>query len=114
MHASLIYSKDAEEDVTKIVHYISKKLVSPKAAIKTIKKIYKKCELISITPEAYPHHMRTDPNYKIRYQVANAGNYTIIYRFDKKANTVIILRIVYSRSSYENIVKMINFEEYIK
>ena len=89
----------AKLELDSIYKYISKFLLSPQAAknfsdkfknnILRLERLPKLCGII----EEYR-------NLKYEYRKLLINNYVAIYRVDENANTVYILRIIYSKTNY--------------
>ena len=101
------YSAYAISCLENIADYISNKLLNPKAASRTIKKIKEKCDLLEDFPLLERNLGEIDDLF-YNYRYLAVEKYIIIYKI--KDNIVYIGLITDSRSEYKNILKNISDE----
>ena len=94
----VIYTLEAIKDLGEVFAYISG-IAWRRSAEKWVLKILDKTESLATFPEGNPVY-----EYDNRYRSAKVGKYKIIYRVDKRANIVSILRIVYARRNLRRII----------
>lgn len=100
----VVYTKPAEEDLFSIIEYISQVLKSPKVANNFLNEIEKKTELLAENPFIFS--LVKDEflsQHKIRYTLVK--NYFVFYTIEEKAKTVSIIRIMYARRDWINLLK---------
>lgn len=100
----LFFSPKSIYDISEIGKYISVHLHNPTAANKLVDKIYKSIELLKETPYMYQVHYFKQPT-KYQYRKIIVKNYLIFYRVtEEPTKKVVISRIIYAKSNYENIL----------
>jgi len=103
MAYKLIITDEANDDIDEIIGYISNVLKNPAAAGSLLSEIEKSYDTISHSPESFPYckdkYLRTKGYRKIIVK-----NYTIFYRVAPDANIVYIMRVIYSKRDYANII----------
>ena len=93
----------AEEDIKAVTKYISKDLNAPVAANSLLDEIEKHEEILSESPNMYP-------NVPDQY-LASLGlkfviikNYLMFYLIDEEKNVVNVIRFLYNRRNWKNIL----------
>ena len=96
-------TKEAYKDIDDIVSYISGVLKNPIAASNFLKEFEKNCETIAFNPESYAYC--NDARLKeTGYRKFSIKNYIVFYRVGKSENVVYIMRVVYGRRDYTNLI----------
>jgi len=98
------YTTPAEEDLISILEYISTILKAPSAAEKLLNEIEKHTGKIEENPFIFP--LEKDEyliNIGIRHILIK--NYFLFYTIEEDKNTVSIIRIIYARRDWINILK---------
>lgn len=103
MSYKLVVSKPAEKDLADILQYISKDLSAPKAASDFLDEVLKCYDNVSANPLMYA--LCDNDRLKVQeYRKAIIKNYIMFYRVDETNNTVYIIRFVYGRRDYINLL----------
>ncbi|MBQ7097097.1 MAG: type II toxin-antitoxin system RelE/ParE family toxin [Clostridia bacterium] len=99
----LVITKEAYKDLEDVISYISGTLKNPIAADNFLKEFEEKCEIVSSNPEAYAYCNDT--------RLMNAGyrkivikNYIVFYRINRPEKEVYIMRIIYGRRDYIDLI----------
>ena len=103
MKYDLAITKPAENDLADILQYISKDLSAPKAANDLLDDILECYDHISANPLMYA----LCDNERLRskkYRKAAIKNYVMFYRVDEDKQMVYIMRFVYGRRDYINLL----------
>lgn len=96
-------TKEANKDIDDIVSYISKTLKNPIAASNFFDDFEKSCETVAADPEAY-EYCRDSRLKQAGYRKIVIKNYIVFYRINKPEKTVYIMRIIYGRRDYINLI----------
>lgn len=103
MKYDIVVTNPAQEDLEEILNYISVDLSAPKSAIEMLNKIKSIFENLSINPLMYP--LCNIDNLKAKnYRKAVINNYLMFYRVDDKNETIYIMRFIYGRRDYINLI----------
>lgn len=97
----VIITEKAKQELRDIYDYISKSLMEENTANKLIDKIEKDLLQLEDIPEGF-NVIENHLNKNFEYRRLPINNYVAIYRVDKKAKEVYILRIVYGGRNYLN------------
>ena len=94
----------AEEDIISAVNYISVKLKAPKAANNLLDEIEKHEEILGKTPNIYP---RVPDEYLAEkgLRFAIIKNYLMFFSVDEEEKVVNVVRFLYGRRDWKNILK---------
>lgn len=96
MNYEVYISKVAKNDIVNIYNYIKINLMSPDAAINTVKKIEESIKDLNFMPERYEKIGLEGLEYEnIRKLLVK--NYIVIYRVIKEEAKVEVLRVFYSK-----------------
>lgn len=96
-------TREAYEDIDKIVSYISGVLKNPIAASNFLDELEKSYDTIAFNPEGYA--LCKDERLKEReYRKIVIKNYIVFYRADISENTVYIMRVIYGRRDYAKLI----------
>lgn len=105
MHAKIKISNGFQHDLQEVTNYLSTKFVLEKNINRYIDNIIDKCNLISVTPEAYPIFWEDKTNQNNNIRTFRVKSYTVFYKYNKKNNEVELARIIYSRRKFIYILK---------
>lgn len=103
MNYNLVITKSAEKDLADILQYISKDLSAPKAANDLLDDILKCYNNISLNPLMYAL-CDNDRLKSKKYRKAVIKNYIMFYRVDEEKRIIYIMRFVYGRRDYINLL----------
>lgn len=90
----ILYSSEAEQDISDIHDYIANKLSKPVSATRIIRRIIEKCEKLETFPNGYAIRFHSN-GLAIRF--THYGNYTVAFYVDDETETVFIYAVKYSR-----------------
>ena len=93
----------AEEDIRATVNYISRELKAPVAANRLLDEIEKHEENLSISPNMYPN-VPDEYLVSLGLKFAIIKNYLMFYLIDEKNNVVNVIRFLYNRRDWKNIL----------
>ncbi|MDA3834456.1 MAG: type II toxin-antitoxin system RelE/ParE family toxin [Spirochaetales bacterium] len=97
------YTTPAQEDLVSIMKYISSILKAPTAAEDLLDKIEKETEILEENPLIFPFSQdEYITKHGIRYMLIK--NYFIFYTIDEDSKTVSIIRIMYARRDWINLL----------
>lgn len=103
MKYDIVVTNPAQDDLEEILNYISVDLSAPKSAIEMLNKIKSIFENLSINPLMYP--LCNIDNLKAKnYRKAVINNYLMFYRVDDKNEIIYIMRFIYGRRDYINLI----------
>ena len=103
MNYNLVITKPAEKDLADILQYVSKDLSAPKAASDLLDDILKCYDNISLNPLMYAL-CDNDRLKSKEYRKAVVKNYIMLYRVDEEKQTIYIMRFIYGRRDYINLL----------
>ncbi len=103
MNYNLVITKPAEKDLADILQYISKDLSAPKAANDLLDDILKCYDNISLNPLMYAL-CDNDRLKSKKYRKAVIKNYIMLYRIDEEKQIIYIMRFIYGRRDYINLL----------
>lgn len=103
MSYKLVVTKPAEKDLADILQYISKDLSAPKAASDFLNEVLKCYDNLSENPFMYAF-CDNDRLRNKEYQKAIIKNYIMFYRVDKDNNLIYVIRFIYGRRDYINLL----------
>lgn len=95
------YSKESKQDLIGIKQYIKYNLQEPEIAQKLISKIRKKINSLKNNPEIYTI-IDDDIIKKLEIRKLTVDNYIVFYRI--KSNNIQIVRIMYGRRNWMNLL----------
>lgn len=100
---SITFTQPAEYDLIDIEYYIFCELENPQAADKIIDGIVDTVELLRTFPKSYPLvHDTLLKNVGVR--MTYYENYNIFYIYNELEDVVYVIRILYNRSDWQNIL----------
>ncbi len=93
----------AQNDLLDIARYISSELGSTEAAIRLTEKIIKRTDVLGEFPYSCPVYM---PIRQMRneYRKLRVDNYLVFYTVNEKEKNVTVMRIIYARRDFENLL----------
>ncbi|MGF3114419.1 type II toxin-antitoxin system RelE/ParE family toxin [Facklamia sp. P12937] len=100
---TIVVSSRAKKDIIKIYEYISANLNSDLSALKLIKKIEESIRGLDEMPERFRRYRDEDLD-KENISICPVKNYLIFYRVNNGEKLVEIIRVLYSRRNYEDIL----------
>ena len=100
---SVEVSEPAKQDVLNIARYISSQLTAPKAALEMVDSLAAGMESLDGNPKRQPL-VRDDRLAAKGYRLLPVKNYLIFYKVDEQAHVVDIIRILYSRRDWSNLL----------
>ena len=100
---NVLITEPAEEDLHEIGSYISKELLEPETAKKVIKKIGKGINSL----KDMPLRNALIPDDRLAYKGIRktmVDNYIVFYTVTEEDQTVLIIRILYNRRNWMNLI----------
>ena len=97
------YSKDAKQDIIDIKKYIKYKLQEPNIAEKLINKIRTQIDKVADNPTIYSI-IDDDFIKKLEIRKIIVDNYIVFYRTKVSTKTIEIVRIMYARRNWVNLL----------
>ncbi len=99
----IIITVPAARDVESIVTYIARELNSPQAAVKLLRDIDERIISLQEMPERFP--LVPDKRFaKLGIRSVPVNNYLIFYVVGKRSRSVNIVRVIYSRRDWVNLL----------
>jgi plasmid stabilization system protein ParE len=96
-------SDKAEDDLDSIIDYMISKLKAPRAADNFIRLLEEKIESIEVSPKAYK--IIDDEKLSVdEIRVVQVNNYLVFFMIDDKKKVVSIIRVLYGRRDWLNIL----------
>jgi len=100
----VIFTRTAEIDLVGIEDYIREILYNPNAAIRIVDGIVDTAEKLSLFPKKH-QFVRDQFLAEIGFRMVIFDNYNIFYFYDESADAVHIVRVLYNRVDWENILR---------
>ena len=100
---SLIIGKLAEQDLLEIISYIQEILFQPESAKRIYRAIKEQIMSLSTMPGRYAV-IEEEPYSSIGVRKIKVENYLIFYVVNEKEKTVSILRVLYNRREWHNLI----------
>lgn len=100
---NVIIDSPAEQDLEGILFYISSCLNEPNTAGKVYLEIYEKILSLNIMPSRQ-QIVYTSPTTSAGIRKLNVGNYMIFYIVYEEEKEVHIVRVIYNRREWENLI----------
>ena len=95
----------AEEDILSATDYIINELGMPKAANNLLNEIENKGKILEHTPGIYPF-VPDDFLARIGIKFVKIKNYMLFYIINEDEKTVTVIRFLYARRDWKNILKI--------
>jgi len=99
MAYKLLISMDAHNDVDDIVSYIVSELDSPVAAAEFIDELQDHYKRVIDRPHLYSY-CQDERLHHLGYRKIVIKNYLVLYRIDEEKKTIYIVRVIYGRRNY--------------
>jgi len=100
---TILYTHSAEQDIDNLFTYIKEKLGSVKAAEKQVINIYTAVMKLETFPKCC--EVLSFKKFRERgYRRLIVDNYLIFYTVDEKSKKVILMRVLYGKQKYEDIL----------
>ncbi len=99
----LVITRLADSDLVEIVDYISTELSNPSAALGFLDEVELQYEHLRSNPRIFPVCLDSRLAEK-EYRKVIVGNHLMLFRIDEEADTVYVLRVVYHRRDYINLL----------
>jgi len=104
MNYSINITDTAEEDILSTVRYITNVLQNPVAANALLDEIERHEKILEDTPGIYPFvHDENLADKRIKY--VTIKNFLLFYTIDDENKTVNVIRFLYGRRDWKNILK---------
>ena len=101
--AKVVFTNPAKFDLLDIEHYIFTELKNPQAANRIIDGILNVAQSLRTNPQR--HSLLNDKILKqVGLRIVPFNNYNIFYRYDAKSDLIYIIRILYNRVDWKNIL----------
>ena len=97
-------TRQAEEQLSEIVQYISVTLRSPQAGMNTLDALEEEIDSLSAMPSRYPT-IEDDPAGDRGIRKTRAKNFNIYYRVDDAQKRVNILAVCYARRDQKRVIE---------
>lgn len=101
--ARVVFTEPAEYDLLDIEYYIFVDLGNPQAAQRISDGILKTAEMLAEYPERHPM-VRDELLSRLGIRITYFDNYNIFYIYDKKEDAVYIIRVLYNKTDWKNIL----------
>ncbi len=99
----LVITRLADSDLAEIVDYISGELSNPAAALDFLDEVESQYDYLRSNPRIFS--VCTDSRLAEKeYRKVIVGNYLLLFRIDEETETVYVLRVVYHRQDYINLL----------
>jgi len=102
--ASVVFTEPAEYDLLDIEHYIFVDLCNPQASDRIVTGILDIAEKLGDYPIRHPL-VNDELLRSVGLRVAYFDNYNIFYYYDKSDDVVYIIRVLYNKVDWQNILK---------
>ena len=102
--AKIVFSEPAEYDLLGIEYYIYKNLCNPQASRRITDGILKTIEKVAENPEIHPL-VRDELLSRMKLRLTYFDNYNIFYYYDINVDAIYIIRILYNKMDWNNLLK---------
>ncbi len=102
--ARVVFTEPAEYDLLDIEYYIFANLCNPRAAQRISNGILDMASKLAEYPEGHPL-VADELLRRIGLRMKHFDNYNIFYYYDLENDTVYIIRILYNKANWQNILK---------
>lgn len=103
--ADIRFTEPAEYDLVDIEHYIHVDLGNPQAAVRIIDGIVSRIEKMQTFPKENPL-VNDELLQSVGLRITWFDNYNIFYYFDESEDIVYVIRILYNKADWKNILKV--------
>ncbi|GHU38581.1 hypothetical protein FACS1894190_00450 [Spirochaetia bacterium] len=100
----LIFSKLFDDDIDSTYQYIKENLEAPMAAENLMKEVKQKLEYLKETPTARPI-IKDELIAALNLRVIKVKNYAVYYSVNEKKQTVRLVRFLYNKRDWINILR---------
>ena len=100
----IVFTEPAEYDLLDIEYFIYKNLCNPQASKRITDGILDIIEKLCIYPESRPF-VADDLLRKMKLRMTYFENYNIFYYYDEVENVIYIIRILYNKMDWNNLLK---------
>lgn len=102
--ASIVITEPAGYDLLDVEYDIGVRLCNPQAATRIVNGILQTIRELEQFPEQHPY-VNDDLLKKLFLRMTWFDNYNIFYYYDKNTEIIHIIRILYNRADWQNILK---------
>ena len=102
--AKIVFSEPAEYDLLGIEYYIYKNLCNPQASKRITDGILKTIEKLAVNPEIHPL-VADELLCRMKLRMTFFDNYNIFYYYAIKEDIIYIVRILYNKMDWNNLLK---------
>ncbi len=102
--AKVLFTEPAEYDLIDIEYYIHVHLCNPESASRIVDGILDKAKMLATYPKEHPY-VGDDLLERIGIRMTAFGNYNIFYYYDEEMEVVHIIRILYNKTDWINLLK---------
>ena len=102
--AKIVFTEPAEHDLLEIEYYIYKNLCNPQASQRITDGILDRIEKLRRHPESHSF-VADDLLRKMKLRMTYFENYNIFYYHDEVENVIYIIRILYNKMDWNNLLK---------
>jgi len=99
----VVIGRLAERDIYEAVSYIKEILFQPEAARRIYNEIKTQISLLSEMPQRFAV-MTEEPYRSMGMRKTAAANYLIFYIIDEEEKTVSVVRVLYNRREWKNLI----------
>ena len=101
--SKVLFTEPAEYDLVSIEDYIRDILKNPTSAIRVVDDIIKESYLLKQFPKKHGY-VRDKFLVGLGFRMTSSNNYNIFYAFDENNDVVHIIRVLYNRADWHNIL----------
>lgn len=101
--SKVLFTEPAEYDLVRIEDYIRDTLKNPASAIRIVEDIVKKAFSLKEFPKEHGY-VRDEFLAGLGFRMTSSNNYNIFYVFDENNDIVHIIRVLYNRADWNNIL----------
>lgn len=102
--ASVVFTEPAEYDLLDIEYYIFVDLCNPQASERITEGILGVAERLGKYPTEHPL-VNDELLERVGLRMTRFDNYNIFYHYDREDDVVFIIRILYNKADWQNILK---------
>lgn len=102
--AKIVFSEPAEYDLLGIEYYIYRNLCNPQASKRITDGILNTIEKLAINPESHPL-VADELLRRMKLRMTYFDNYNIFYYYDMQEDAIYIVRILYNKMDWNNLLR---------
>ena len=102
--ASVVFTEPAEYDLLDIEYYIFVELNNPQASKRVIDGILDAAEKLKDFPKDHPL-LDDELLFRLGLRMTRFDNYNIFYNYNEQQDIVYIIRVLYNKADWKNIIK---------